>query len=290
MENETEIISAKDWSETESKNLAEKQATFKSTIESYDKDEHSIIFVISDGSVDHDNEIVNPAGMFFRKQPKGLYDHNYHIPAVTRLEWVKYIDPFIKAKFVFDQNDPFSVLLENKYVNKFMTDCSIGFKFDRSSLSVNADGILVYNKWELTEVSLCNLGANLNAVSLSMDECEMLTKSKTYQTNTIIKTEVDTLRYRVMVKTLKDEIFAEIDKKFELIKPVSVPDDTIKAWKEDFEKKFGEYETKMENIEKTITQKPVVKTAAELPFDQAIGIFKQELNEMVKKNGIKLQK
>jgi hypothetical protein len=198
----------------------EKELTFRSKIASYDKDEHSIIFIITDGSVDYDNEIVSPAGFFYRKQPKGLYAHNRTIPAVTRLEWVKLdsVENNIKAKFVFDQNDPFSVLLENKYANGFMTDVSIGFRTSIEDLTFNEAGILIHNKWELLEVSLVNLGANFNSISLSLDECNTLVKSKAYQTNAIIKTEVDTLKHKVIIKTAKDEIKTEFNSKFDEIK------------------------------------------------------------------------
>jgi archaellum component FlaC len=211
-------------------NAQEKQLTVKASIENYDQKEHSIVFIISDGSIDHQEEIVNPKGMFFRKQPKGLYAHDYYIPAVTKLDWVKYDSAAnnIKSKFVFDQNDPFAVLLESKYANGFMTDVSIGFMTDLDALTFN-DGIIIHNIWELIEVSLVNIGANLNAVALTIDECNTLTKSKEINTNPKLKNMFEDLKYRVMAKDIKDEVIKSLENKFTGI------DTDIKNFKETIE-------------------------------------------------------
>jgi hypothetical protein len=60
-----------------------------------------ISVIITDDTLDHENEVILPKGLdveVFRKNPVVVFPHNYQEPPVGRCEWLKHAGEQIKAK------------------------------------------------------------------------------------------------------------------------------------------------------------------------------------------------
>lgn len=76
------------------------------SFESFNPGENADISVVTDSSVDRDNEIIDPKGIdwsSFRKNPVVTFGHDYHSPPIGKSIWQKQIGPTWKAKTVYSK-------------------------------------------------------------------------------------------------------------------------------------------------------------------------------------------
>lgn len=138
-----------------------------------DDKEMAIIFEFNNYLTDAHGTIIDPRGMWYKKPPMGLYDHLSGIPAVTRIDWVKYDEKYnrLLSRNVFHpkEKDPFSELLYWKYKDEFMFDCSVQARYYEDDIELNAQGIPVIRKWECKDITLTNFGSNPAARRVKLD-------------------------------------------------------------------------------------------------------------------------
>lgn len=123
--------------------------------------------VASTGSMDRDNEVLEPSGWIldnFRKAPRLLWSHNaYELPIgrITNI-WVDGTDGGLKfdAEFAAKEND-FAAKVEKLVKGGFLNTFSVGFR------ALERDGSK-FLKQELLEISIVNVPANPEA-RLSFD-------------------------------------------------------------------------------------------------------------------------
>lgn len=191
-------------------------------IEDSNSGEYELIFRITDSSIDYHEEIVDPNGISFAKNVSILALHNHEILAPAKLLWVKKDGNSWIAKFRFDINDPYSILLYNKYKNGFMTDVSIGFMTNPEKKYVNENGILVHGEITVYEISFVNVGANENAHILSIEDCELIIKSAT---NPRVKQDFVNIKNQKIMEDNFEKINKRLD---EIISRIDTAETNIK--------------------------------------------------------------
>jgi HK97 family phage prohead protease len=141
------------------------------------KQEDSVDWVMSDMSLDRDQERVDPDGADFKnfkKNPVVLWAHDYARPAIGKIANPKVKDGRVTGKVEFDSkdNDEFAYMVGQKVKKGFISAGSIGFKpntvefVDEPKDSTR----LVHRKWELMEFSICNVPSNPNAMAVRAED------------------------------------------------------------------------------------------------------------------------
>ena len=144
-------------------------------------------WVFSDGSLDRDNEKIDPAGWRldnYRKNPVILWAHDMYKPAIGRAEGVITNDKELTGSIVFDTSglDPLAMMVDSKVRNGFLQTGSVGFMPIRIEFveDKEAPETLIHREMELYEFSITNVPANVNArrreISLDPDTTGALSR------------------------------------------------------------------------------------------------------------------
>ena len=137
-----------------------------------------IKFRLTERMVDRDSEVIEPAGIKldeFKKNPVFLWGHDVwgdHLPlgkvlTGTFIQKKEFLDANVK----FDLDDPFAVLVYQKYQKGMLTSGSIRFRavaIDRDPVLPKQQGITI-TKSNLLEFSGVILPANTGAIVLEKD-------------------------------------------------------------------------------------------------------------------------
>ena len=144
-------------------------------------DKEGFLFVLTDYSADRDNERIDPDGWDFKqykKNPVVFWAHQSYTPAIGKLTGLKKTDlkadskKSIVGRVIFDQADPFAVLIEGKVKNGFISKGSVGFRSKKVEVldEPGPDGVwLIHREQELYEFSIVNIPSNPNATVLSTE-------------------------------------------------------------------------------------------------------------------------
>ena len=142
-----------------------------------EKQEDQVDWVLSDMSLDRDQERVDPQGADFKnfkKNPVVLWAHDYTRPAIGKISNPKVKDGKVVGKVEFDSkdNDEFAYMVGQKVKKGFISAGSIGFKPTTVEFveEPKDNTRLVHRKWELMEFSICNVPANINALAVRAEE------------------------------------------------------------------------------------------------------------------------
>lgn len=135
--------------------------------------------VVSDGSVDRDNDTVNPKGAdfsHFRRNPVVLPFHRSDVPPVGRANAIFELDDEVRSVTQF--NDPDLAMpgfvdgyvLGQMYERGFMNAFSIGFmgkSYELNEERVDRFGLpsIDFKEWELMEYSPVSIPSNRNALA-----------------------------------------------------------------------------------------------------------------------------
>jgi len=129
-----------------------------------------IPWVMSDYSVDRDNERIDPIGWdlrSFKKNPILLWSHDYTRPAIGKVESPRVKDGKLMGKVIFSSGeiDPFAGMIEKKVREGILTSGSVGFVSNKVEMVDDKDeeAYLIHRKQELREFSVVNIPSNINA-------------------------------------------------------------------------------------------------------------------------------
>jgi HK97 family phage prohead protease len=141
------------------------------------KQEDSVEWVMSDMSLDRDQERVDPQGADFKnfkRNPVVLWAHDYTRPAIGKIANPKIKDGKVTGKVEFDSkdNDEFAYMVGQKVKKGFISAGSIGFKPTKVEFVEEPKDStrLVHRSWELMEFSICNVPSNPNAMAVRAEE------------------------------------------------------------------------------------------------------------------------
>ena len=143
--------------------------TFETKIKDVNAEERTMVFTISDGSIDRDNEIMKPKGAHWsegKQMPPFLFAHKHDIFPIGKFLWIKRVKDDIIGKVQFAPTD-FAMSTYVLYEGDYIHDVSIGFLPEEWDDNVEIDGKTVsriYNKFEIIEVSAVPVGSNRNAL------------------------------------------------------------------------------------------------------------------------------
>lgn len=141
-------------------------------IESDDEEERTLIFKISDETLDRYKEIMTARGCMvenYRKNPVVLWAHNrsQELPPIGKALWIKIEEKSVKAKVQFAPTE-FATTIYNLYKEGYMNGISVGYTIeDYTDVSGEDSGVTVkkiINKWDLLEFSAVPVPANPNAL------------------------------------------------------------------------------------------------------------------------------
>jgi len=135
------------------------------------EDDDTMIFTISDETVDRYKEILKADGCEleeYQKNPVVLWAHNRNqeLPPIGRALWVKKENNSVKAKVEFAPS-AFAQEVAKLYKEGFMNGVSVGYiEQGRTDVSEDDDtsAKAIINKWELLEFSAVPVPANPNAL------------------------------------------------------------------------------------------------------------------------------
>ena len=128
-----------------------------------------IQWVMSDYSLDRDNERIDPAGWElknYRANPIVLWGHDSWTPAIGKASNVKVKDEQLIGTIEFDLDDPLGALIDGKARKGILTKGSVGFRSKKIEIVEQDDkekADLIHRKQELYEFSVVNIPSNLNA-------------------------------------------------------------------------------------------------------------------------------
>lgn len=134
-------------------------------------DDDTYEWTISDMSLDRDMERMDPAGVDlknFKKNPVVLWGHQNHIPAIGTVLNPGVREGKVRGKVKFDPKeiDPFAWMIGQKVRIGTIRTGSVGFMPHVIEFIEDAKDPtrLIHRKWELLELSMCNIPANVNAM------------------------------------------------------------------------------------------------------------------------------
>ncbi len=132
-------------------------------------------FVLTDESVNGYGYRVLTSGIGreqFLKNPVMLYSHEYGLLPIGTWEEVREKDGQLLATAKFDEGDPFAQEVERKVDEGILRCCSIGFDVlgidESDDLKLPGQTGPTVTRAELLECSICAIGANRNAMRLSV--------------------------------------------------------------------------------------------------------------------------
>lgn len=148
---------------------------------SIDEQEKVLTAVMSTRSVDRDGDIVEAGGMQidnFKNNPVVLWAHDKKKPPIGKVTEILRSDEAVLGKVEFDKNDPFAMLVFEKYAKGYMNAWSIGFDPSTKDTEPLIDGesgqITGYHfkNTELLELSAVPVPANADALVRSMKDAD----------------------------------------------------------------------------------------------------------------------
>jgi HK97 family phage prohead protease len=175
--------------------------------------------IISDESINsYDFWLKSDGCDFLRysKNPIVLLQHDHKTLPIGRAQSWNIVDGVIYADIEFDKSDELAVKIENKYINKFMSGFSVGFRpiewsEDPTLWKLN-QAIPTVTRWELIEISAVTIPSNMNAVRLYNDSYECVTLSYFLKNLNEIYMKKFALILGMAPTANEDEISAEISK------------------------------------------------------------------------------
>ena len=156
---------------------------FKASDMSINKSKREVVAKISTADPDRDNEVVLPSGLKKGVDYGGrpmLWSHNYDIPPVGSLKWVKNDGDSLIAKYCFSKATALACELWELQQEGHLSAHSIGFdplQFSPPSAEEKtanpswANVGNVHRLYEVVECSLCSVPANPNALVIAKSFC-----------------------------------------------------------------------------------------------------------------------
>ena len=142
-----------------------------------EKQDDAVEWVMSDMSLDRDQERVDPTGADFKnfkRNPVVLWAHDYTRPAIGKIANAKVKDGKVVGKVEFDDKDTdeFAWMIGQKVKKGIISAGSIGFKPTKVEFVEEPKDAtrLVHRNWELMEFSICNVPSNPNAMAVRAEE------------------------------------------------------------------------------------------------------------------------
>jgi len=188
-----------------------------------------IKWIMSDYSLDRDQERIDPAGWDlknYKLNPIVLWAHNSQVPAIGKASDVRRLDGAIVGNIEFDNDDPLGALIERKVRGGYVTKGSVGFMSKKVEIIESDDkepARLIHRKQELYEFSIVNIPSNPNAgVQLDAEPddekvieelAEAMSEVKETYINTIFKDRDETSPTEVVDETSLQYMFREDDEK-----------------------------------------------------------------------------
>jgi HK97 family phage prohead protease len=120
---------------------------------------------ISTRSLDRDGDRVMPEGAdlgHFQRNPVLLWAHRHADPPIGRVTQITREADGLRARWVWAEGDSFADRIRRLWDGGFIHAASIGFRPIESES--NKEGGRNFTRWELLELSLCNVPANAEAV------------------------------------------------------------------------------------------------------------------------------
>lgn len=140
-------------------------------IKAFNESARTIDFVISDGSLDRDNDTINPAGWdltAYLKNNVVLWAHDPSQPPVAKAPDTRVVGNQLISTAIFAPKDlsPFADMIFRMYGGGFMNAVSVGFRPDKYELRSDEAGEwgCDFDTQELLEYSCVPVPANANAL------------------------------------------------------------------------------------------------------------------------------
>ncbi len=146
-----------------------------------DDEERSSTELISTADIDRDNEILLPRGAVlehYKKNPQVLWSHDYRQPPIGKAAWVRKdtASKGLLAKTIYAVTD-FAEEIWTLVKGGFLPARSVGFipieshepdEKEVAKYPERAGARRIYDKWELLEYSVVDIGSNRQALELAM--------------------------------------------------------------------------------------------------------------------------
>jgi len=164
----TDFLTRAAWNETQSGPL---RKGFDAKAVANDET-RTVDFTISTGSVDRENDTINPKGWNlkqYRKNPVVLWAHDYHDLPIARASSVSTTGESLisSAQFVPGEIHPFAETVYQMLKLKFLRAVSVGFNPTEFDVNEERRGI-DFTKQDLLEYSVVPVPANAEALTLGI--------------------------------------------------------------------------------------------------------------------------
>jgi len=128
----------------------------------------NIVFTISTGAVDRDNDTIDPTGWNlknYKKNPVIMWGHDYSMPPIGRSPKIGVKDGELvaSAKFVSKEIYPFAGMIEEMIREDFLKSTSVGFRGEETMWNEKRGGF-DFKKQELMEFSVVGIPSNPEAI------------------------------------------------------------------------------------------------------------------------------
>ena len=190
-----------------------------------DKDERTVVAIISTDAIDRDSEVLLPSGVQldnFIKNPVIPWSHFSGEPPIAKALWIKKNSKRILAKIKFaatDRAEEVWQLFKQGFLNAF----SVGFmplkghrptpeEIKKNPLLANAN--YIFDEWELLEFSPVTVPANPEALSQAVKSHKIKLSDETCKALVIEKQEEEMeetimISVEIPVKEFTDEVKVE---------------------------------------------------------------------------------
>ena len=154
----------------------------KAFVKEVNTEERTLVAVASTENVDRDREIIEVSGWKlenFLKNPVLIWGHNYHIPPIGRVLWVKQEGDALKFKAQFHNKTQLASEVWELYKSGYLKAFSVGF-IPRSweDKEGNENVRRVFKEVELLEISAVPVPANPDALVQAINEGQIQIRSK----------------------------------------------------------------------------------------------------------------
>jgi HK97 family phage prohead protease len=175
---------------------------FGSSVKAVNREARTADFIITTGSVDRDNDVINPAGWetaAFEQNPLVLWMHSRDTPPIGRSIRLRKTARQIRsrAQFATAEQNPLAESVFQLLVGGFLKAASVGFRPLEFSFDDERGGIN-FMRQELTEWSVVTIPANADAILVASAQgyninpmkdwiCEMADKIKASNVHNLAK-------------------------------------------------------------------------------------------------------
>jgi len=159
---------------------------FQNKASDINAEDRTIIFTLSDQSIDRDNEVLMVKGAHWgegKQSPPFLWGHNHSLPPIGKFQWIKRVNKSIRGKVEFAPTEHAMSIFE-LYKGDYINSVSVGFipeewedKAEWEEKEVNR----LYKKWELLEASAVDVGSNRNAIRRAYENGELKIAEMVYK-------------------------------------------------------------------------------------------------------------